>query len=69
MFNYKFNDYNFIIIIYTLFIYLFIYLFCAVLALHCYMGFSLVAESAGCFLALVCRLLPAVAFLVMKHVL
>jgi len=37
------------------------YLFLAVLGLHGYTGFALVAESGGYSLAVVCRLLIAVA--------
>ena len=44
----------------------FIYLFLAVLALHCYRGFSLVAESRGCSLVTVCGLFHAVASLVVQ---
>ena len=43
---------------------LFIYLFLAVLGLHCCKGFSLVVASEGYSLAVVCRLLIAVASLV-----
>ena len=48
--------------------YLFIYLL-AVLGLCCYAGFSLVAESRGCSLVVVLRLLIAVASLVADHML
>ena len=44
----------------------FIYLFLAVLALHCYRGLSLVAESRGCSLVTVCGLFHAVASLVVQ---
>ena len=48
--------------------YLFIYLL-AVLGLCCHAGFSLVAESRGCSLVVVHRLLIAVASLVADHTL
>ena len=38
-------------------IYIFIYLFLAVLSLHCFASFSLVAASGGYSLGMVCRLL------------
>ena len=41
-----------------------IYLFLAVLGLRCRVGFSLVVESEGYSLVVVCRLLVAVASLV-----
>ena len=41
--------------------FLFIYLFWAVLGLHCSMGFSLVSESVGYSLVAVCGLLIEVA--------
>ena len=41
--------------------FLFIYLFWAVLGLHCCMGFSLVSESVGYSLVAVCGLLIEVA--------
>ena len=50
-----------------LFIYfknLFIYLFIAALGLHCFRGFSLVAESRGYSIVAVCGLLTEVASLV-----
>ena len=46
---------------------LFIYLFLAVLGLHCCVGFSLVAVSKGKSLVVVCRLLIVAASLVRKH--
>ena len=45
----------------------FFLLFLAMLGLHCYMSFSLVAASRGYSLAVVCRLLTAVASLVAEH--
>ena len=42
---------------------LFIYLFLAVVGLHCFVGFSLVVASRGCFLAVVHKLLIEVACL------
>ena len=47
--------------------FLFIYLFLATLGLHCCMGFSPVAVSQGYSLAVVPRLLIAVASLVAEH--
>ena len=49
-----------------LFIYLFVFIL-AVLALHCCVAFSLVAEDEGCLLVVVCRLLTAVASPVVEH--
>ena len=46
---------------------LFIYLFLAVLGLHCCTGFSVVAESWNCPLAVVYRVLTAVASLIVGH--
>ena len=43
------------------------YLFLAVLVLHCYTGFSLVAMSRGCSLVAVRGLLIVVAFLDAEH--
>ena len=43
------------------------YLCLAVLGLLSLLGFSLAAESRGCFLAVVCSLLTAVASLVSGH--
>ena len=48
----------------TLFKNYFIYLFLAVLGLHCFAGFSLVATSEGYSLVVVHGLLIAVAFLI-----
>ena len=48
-------------------LFLFIRVFLAMLGLHCYMSFSLVAASRGYSLAVVCRLLTAVASLVAEH--
>ena len=45
----------------------FIFLFLAVLGLHCYMGFSLVASGGGYSLAVVASLLTAVASLDAEH--
>ena len=45
----------------------FIYLFLAVLGLHCCVGFSLIVASGGHSLATVHRLLIAVASLVVEH--
>ena len=46
---------------------LFMYLFLAVLGLHCYEGFSLTVASRGYSLVRVCGLLTEVASLVAKH--
>ena len=46
---------------------LFIYLFIAVLGLHCYTAFSLAAESGGHSQAVVCRLLIEMVSLVVEH--
>ena len=46
---------------------LFVHLFLAVLGLNCCVGFSLVAASRDCSLAVVCGLLVAVASLVVEH--
>ena len=46
---------------------LFIYLFLAVLGLHCYMSFSLVVETGGYSLVAVRQLLTAAASLVAEH--
>ena len=46
---------------------LFFNIFLAVLGLCCCAGFSLVMASGGCSLGAVCRLLIAVASLVMEH--
>ena len=45
----------------------FIYLFLAVLGLHCWSGFSLVAASGGYSLVVACRLLIAVVSPVAEH--
>ena len=45
----------------------FMYLFLAVLGLHCFMGFSVVAPSGGHSPVVMCELLVAVAFLVVEH--
>ena len=47
----------------------FMYLFVAVLGLHCCTGFSLVVESEGYSLVVACRLLIAVAPLVVERAL
>ena len=47
--------------------FLFIYLFLAVLGLHCFLGFALVAVSGGNSLVTMCRLLTEVASLVVKQ--
>ena len=39
----------------------------AALDLHCYAGFSLVAESGDCSIVALCRLLIAVASIVVEH--
>ena len=46
---------------------LFIYLFLAVLGLHCYKDISFVVASGGHSLPVVCGLLLAVASLVVEH--
>ena len=46
---------------------LFIYLFLAVLGLHCCTGFSVVAESWNCPLAVVYRVLTEVASFIVGH--
>ena len=46
---------------------LFIYLLIAVLGLHCYTAFSLVAESGGRSQVVVCRLLIEMVSLVVEH--
>ena len=51
--------------LFILFIY--IYLFLAVLVLGCCMGFSLVEASRGYFLIAVCSLLIVVASLIAEH--
>ena len=48
----------------TLFLRLILYLFMAVLGLHCCLGFSVVGASGSCFLVAVRGLLIAVASLV-----
>ena len=45
----------------------FVYLFLAVLGLHCSAGFSLVVASGGYSLVAVCGLLIAVASLIAEH--
>ena len=49
------------------FLYNFIYIFFGCAGLHCSTGFSLAMVSGGYSLALVCRLLIVVAFLVAEH--
>ena len=46
---------------------IFIHLFLAMLGLHCFAGFSLVATSWGYPLVVVCGLLIAVVSLVVEH--
>ena len=46
---------------------LFIYLFLAMVGLHCSAGFSLAAASEGYSVVAVCRLLIVVASLVAEH--
>jgi len=46
---------------------LFIYLFLAMVGLHCSAGFSLAAASEGYSVVVVCRLLIAVASLAAEH--
>ena len=50
-----------------IFLYNFMYLFVTVLGLCCCTGFSLLAVSGGCYLVAVCRLLIAMASLVVEH--
>ena len=45
----------------------FIYLFLAVLGLHCWAGFSLIAARGGYSLVVACKLLHAVVTLVAEH--
>ena len=59
------NDELFFFFVYT-YIYLFIYFLLAVLGLHCCMTFSSCGEG-GFSLVVVCRLLIAVASLVVEH--
>ena len=58
---------NFLVSPHFFLLFLFIHLFLAMLGLHCYMGFSLVAASRGYSLDVVCWLLIAVASLVAEH--